>query len=177
MLLFLAEWKRCSLSHIVSAYDLYHGCANHDTEGKLIKSPIHCCDITKPPYLFSGELCTSTLDYKLLFVYNVCCRRTGQCFSVLRTRHTDVVDRSSGRSYITEQWHNVPLLRTRDLDHGMKNSSIHYYYHSHLQLQAMFIDLTTLQNTKSVVRLHETYIAELNYTDWLILILRLFTNR
>ena len=24
---------------------------------------------------------------------------------------------SSGRSYVTEQWHNVPLLRTRALDY------------------------------------------------------------
>ena len=38
---------------------LGHGCANHDTEGKRFKSPIHCCDVTKPPYLYSGELCTS----------------------------------------------------------------------------------------------------------------------
>ena len=35
---------------------LTHGCANHDTEGKLFNSPIHCCDVTKHPYLFSGEL-------------------------------------------------------------------------------------------------------------------------
>ena len=31
-------------------------------------------------------------------------------------RHTDLVGDSSGRSYVTEQWHNVPLLRTRGLD-------------------------------------------------------------
>ena len=30
-------------------------------------------------------------------------------------RHTAVVDSSSGRSYVTGQWHNVPLLRTRGL--------------------------------------------------------------
>ena len=47
-----------------------------------------------------------------LYVYTVCCRRGGQCFSELRTRHTDVVGDSSGRSYVTEQGHNVPLLRT-----------------------------------------------------------------
>ena len=35
-------------------------------------------------------------------------------------RHTDVVDSSNGRSYVTEQWHNVPLLRTRGL-HIQKN--------------------------------------------------------
>ena len=60
--------------------------------------------------------CTSPLHSNLLFVYTVCCRRRGLCFSVLRTIHTDVVGDSSGRSYVTEQWHNVPLLRTRDLD-------------------------------------------------------------
>ena len=81
----------------------------------MLLSPIHCCDVTKPPYLLSGELCTSPLHYNHLFVYTVCCRRRGQCFSVLRTRHTDVVGDSSGRSYVTEQWHNVPFLRTRVL--------------------------------------------------------------
>ena len=65
---------------------LEHGCANHDTEGKRFKSPIHCCDATKPPYLLCGKLCTSHLLCELLFVYIVCCLRTGQCFSVLRTR-------------------------------------------------------------------------------------------
>ena len=70
---------------------LDHGCANHDTEGKHFKSLIHCCDVTKPPYFFSGELCTSPLHYKLLFVYTMYCRRTGQCFSVLRTRKSDVI--------------------------------------------------------------------------------------
>ena len=35
-------------------------------------------------------------------------------------RHSDVVGDSSGRSYVTEQWHNVPLLRTRALE-GMLN--------------------------------------------------------
>ena len=73
------------------ADNLVHGCANHDTEGKRFKSPIHCFDVTKPPYLFSGELCTSPLHCKLLFVYTVCCRRTGQCFSVLRKRKSDVI--------------------------------------------------------------------------------------
>ena len=40
---------------------LGHGCANYDTEGKRFKSPIHCCDVMKPPSLISGELCTSPL--------------------------------------------------------------------------------------------------------------------
>ena len=72
------------------------------------------CDLTKPPYLPSGELCTSPLHSNRLYVYTVCCRRGGQCFSVLRTRHTDVLGDSSGRSYVTEQGHNVPVLHTRD---------------------------------------------------------------
>ena len=67
------------------------GCANHATEGKLFSPPIHCCDVTKPPYLFSGKLCTSPLLSKRLFVYAVCCRRCDQCFSVLRTRKSDVI--------------------------------------------------------------------------------------
>ena len=68
-----------------------HGCANHATEGETLQSPIHCCDVTNPPYLFSGQLCTSTLHCKRLFVYTVCCRCGGQCFSVLRTRKSDVI--------------------------------------------------------------------------------------
>ena len=83
---------------------------------EMLLSPIHCCDVTKPPYLLSGELCTSPLRSNRLCVYTVCCRRGGQCFSVLRTRHTDVVGDTSGRSYVTEQGHNVPLLRTRDIN-------------------------------------------------------------
>ena len=86
--------------------------------GEMLLSPIHCCDATKPPYLLSGELCTSPFHSNRLYVYTVCCRRGGQCFSVLSTRHTDVVGDSSGRSYVTEQGHNVPLLRTRALYTG-----------------------------------------------------------
>ena len=82
----------------------------------MLLSPIHCCDVTKPPHLLSGELCTSPLHSSRLYVYTVSCRRGGQRFSVLRTRHTDVVGDSSGRSYVTEQGHNVPLLRTRALE-------------------------------------------------------------
>ena len=94
------------------------------------ETPIHCCDVTKPPYMFSGELCTSPLHYKRLFVYTVCCRRAGHCVSVLRTRKSDVVD-STGRRYVIEQGHNVPLLRTRGLgftfgdDQTDKHTQIH----------------------------------------------------
>ena len=84
--------------------------------GETLLSPIHCCDVTKPPYLLSGELCTSPLHSNRFYVYTVSCRRGGQCFSVLRTRHTDVVGDSSGRSCVTELGHNVPLLRTRAID-------------------------------------------------------------
>ena len=84
--------------------------------GEMLLSPIHCYDVTKPPYLLSGELCTSPLHSNRLYVYTVCCRRGSQCFSVLRTRHTDVVGDSNGRSYATERGHNVPLLRTRAVD-------------------------------------------------------------
>ena len=65
----------CSrLRWCVDALDfaLSHGCANHATEGEALQSPIHCCDVTNPPYLFSGEMCTSTLHCKRLLVYTVC---------------------------------------------------------------------------------------------------------
>ena len=29
--------------------------------GEMLLSPIHCCDVTKPLFLLSGELCTSPL--------------------------------------------------------------------------------------------------------------------
>ena len=91
--------------------------------GEMLLSPIHCCEVTRPPYLLTGELCTSPLHSNSLYVYTVCCRRGGQCFSVLRTRHIDVVGDSSGRSYVTEQGHNVPLLRTRDLQQWTNSTS------------------------------------------------------
>ena len=84
-----AQQVKCTA--LVGYNRLHHKCANHDTEGKRFKSPIHCCDVTKPPYLFSGELCTCPLHCTLLFVYTVCCRHTGQCFSVLITRKSDVI--------------------------------------------------------------------------------------
>ena len=86
----------CSVLCCLRRWPLHHGCASHDTEGKRFKSPVHCCDVTKPPYLFSGELCTFPLHCKLLFVYTECCRCTGQCSSVLRTRKSDVI-LTSGR--------------------------------------------------------------------------------
>ena len=91
---------------------IVHGCANHDIEGKRFKFP--------HPLLWRNE---ASLLYQwrtnylplALFAYTVCCRRTEQCFSVLRTHKSDVVDESSGRRYVTDQWHNVPLLRARGL--------------------------------------------------------------
>ena len=74
--LFLAVYLSCCLSFDIFfcleftshlPFLLEHGCANHDTEGKRLKYPIHCCDVTNPPYLLSGELCTSPLHCKLLF--------------------------------------------------------------------------------------------------------------
>ena len=100
------------------------GCANYATEGKCFLSPIHCCDVTKPPYLLSGELCTSPLHSNHLYVYTVCCRRGGQCFSVFRTRYTEVVGDSNGISYVTKQGHNVPLLRTRGLEVSIEFASV-----------------------------------------------------
>ena len=64
---------------VMTRHGLQHGCANHATEGETLQSPIHCCDVAKPPYLFSGELCTSSLHCKRFFVY------------VLRTRNSDVI--------------------------------------------------------------------------------------
>ena len=95
---------------------------------EMLLSPIHCCDVTKPTYLLSGELCTSSLHSNRFYMYTVCCWRGGQCFSVLITRHTDVVGDSSGRSYVTEQGHNVSFLRTRDLAAKMTVHSSHSFY-------------------------------------------------
>ena len=66
------SWGRLQKKNPVYWEGLLHGCANHDTEEKRFKSPIHYCDVTKPPYLSSGKLCTSPLHCKLLFVYIVC---------------------------------------------------------------------------------------------------------
>ena len=93
--------------------NLEHGCANHDTEGECFKFP--------HPLLWRNEASLldqwRTMYFPLaLFVYTVSCRRTEQCFSVLRTHKSDVVDGSSGRRYVTDQWHNVSLLRARDLE-------------------------------------------------------------
>ena len=43
---------------------------------------------------------------------------------MLRTRHTDVVGDSSGRSYATEEGHNVPLLRTRALEEMVNGKKV-----------------------------------------------------
>ena len=58
-----------------------------------------------------------------LFAYTVCYRRTEQCFSVLRTHKSDAVDGSSGRRYVTDQWHDVPLLRTHAIVNSLKDWS------------------------------------------------------
>ena len=45
-------------------------------------------------------------------------------------RHTDVVGDSSGRSYVSERWHNVPLLRTRGIDCEQHWSLYWFLWHS-----------------------------------------------
>ena len=47
--------------------------------------------------------------------------------NTLIRRHIDVVDSSSGRSYVTEQWYNVPLLRTRALSYETFNLMVNLY--------------------------------------------------
>ena len=56
----LLKIKYCTVL-VMHAFALEHGCANHDTEGKRFKFPDPLRDVTKPPYLISGELCTSPL--------------------------------------------------------------------------------------------------------------------
>ena len=91
---------------------LTHGCANHDTEGKRFEFPHPLLRHNVASILDQWR----TMYFPLaLFAYPVCCQCTEQCFSVLRTHKSDVVDGSSGRCYVTDQWHNVPLLRARVL--------------------------------------------------------------
>ena len=104
-------------SHLLFNFALEHGCANHDTEGKRLKFP--------HPLLWCNEASIldqwRTMYFPLtLFAYTMCCRRTEQCFSVLRTHKSDVVDGSSGRHYVTDQWHNVSLLRARALEYAIR---------------------------------------------------------
>ena len=103
-------------------HTLYHGCANHATEGKCFCPP---STVVTQRSLSTCSVANYVLHPCTLiactYVYTVCCRRGGQCFSVLRTRHADVVGDSSGTSYVTEQGHNVPLLRTRGL-HNARES-------------------------------------------------------
>ena len=94
---------------------LNHGCANHATEEKCFCPPSTAVTPRSLPTCSVTNYVLHPLHSNRLYVYTVCCRRGGQYFSVLRTRHTDVVVDSSGRSYVTEQGHNVPLLRTRGI--------------------------------------------------------------
>ena len=119
----------------------------------MLLSPIHCCDVTKPPYLLNGELCTSPLHSNRLYMYTVCCRRGGQCFSVLRTRHTDVVGDSSKRSYVTEQGHNVPLLCTLALGYNLKTANFYdtgYRTGSHGVINVSFPEVNMLKNSSTL---------------------------
>ena len=113
----------------------------------MLLSPIHCCDVTKPPYLLSGELfgttflLTSLLRHLYLhfssYVLHPCTLIACMCIPSAvgaavsaslcsEQRHTDAVGDSSGRSYVTEHGHNVPLLRTRGLHtiHRSRSNSI-----------------------------------------------------
>ena len=113
------QWRPVTQDKIEFSHTLAHGCANHDTEGKRLKFP--------HPLLWRNE--ASLLDQRrtmyfplALFAYTVCCLRTEQCFSVLRTHKSDAVDGSSGRRYVTAvdggTWGVSPQyrdLRTRDI--------------------------------------------------------------
>ena len=91
--------------------------------GNASSSPIHCCEVTKPPYLFSGELCTSPLHC----LRTSCAVVAPSCASLCSKKHkSDVVDVSSGRRYATDQWHNVPLLRSRGLNQLINLVEIRY---------------------------------------------------
>ena len=83
-----------------------HG-LEHATEGKRFSLPIHCCDVTKPPYLFSGELCTSpsTLNACLCTPSAVGAAVSASLCSE-HVNHTSYWHSSdgSGRSYVIEQW-------------------------------------------------------------------------
>ena len=90
---------------VFRAYCLYHGCANHATEGKCFCPPSTAVTSRTLP-------ACSVANYVLHPCTLIACmrrRRGGQCFSVLRTRHTDAVGDSSGRSYVTEHGQSVPL--------------------------------------------------------------------
>ena len=152
-----------SCSVLFTSYCLHHGCANHDTEGKPFKFP--------HPLLWRNE--ASLLDQwrtkyfpLALFAYTVCCRRTEQCFSVLRTPKSDVVDGSSGRRYVTDQCHNVPLLRGRGLDASLRNghtdrhiscmrAQTHTHTHTHTHTnkhfsQSSFLECESDLESKSI---------------------------
>ena len=104
-------------------HPLHHGCANHDTDGKRFKSSIHCCDVTKPPYLFSGELCTCPCTVNSCLCTPCAVGATGRaslCSEYVNQTSFWRSGGSSGRSYVTEQGHNVPLLRTRALHSDLK---------------------------------------------------------
>ena len=97
---------------ILKLESLDHGCANHATQGKRFSSH---------PLLWRNEA-TLLVQWRTL---NACfCTQCAVCAAVSASllsehvirRHSDVVGDSIGRSYVTYQWHNVPLLRTRALD-------------------------------------------------------------
>ena len=97
---------------------LWHGCTNHAIGGETLQSLIHCCDVMKLP------TCSVANHVLRPCTVNAClytpCGVGGQSMLLCAQNtwircHTDIVGDSSGGSYITEQWHNVPLLRIRGL--------------------------------------------------------------
>ena len=69
--------------------------------------------------------------------------------SLCSERHTDVVGDSSGRSYVIEQGHNVPFLRTRVLEHPSAGRSFlasgpANFFYSSLSVPALFFLLPLL---------------------------------
>ena len=76
--------------------------------------PLQLLDVTRLPYLFSGGLFTSPFACLCTPCAVGPAVSAALCSEHVR-HHTDVVGDSSGRSYITKQWHNVPLLRTHGI--------------------------------------------------------------
>ena len=103
---------------------LDHGCANHDTEGKRFKFP--------HPLLWRNEA-SLLVQWRTLNACfcTLCAVGAAVSASLCSIRcHTDVVDSSSGTSYVTKQWHNVPLLRIRGLDATLGDEQIIKSYFS-----------------------------------------------
>ena len=83
LLVWARGWgEHCFVLFREAIYERAYTSNSHYTTGAQItlQFPIHCCDVTKLPYL-------SVANSKRLFLYTVCCRRGCQCFSVISTRN------------------------------------------------------------------------------------------